>query len=72
MLAHFRIDRAVSALLAQISQVLLNCLNFSLQFCEIGFQLCDLFGFRLISPLKVSGMSAAFTTAIAATTAPLI
>jgi hypothetical protein len=54
--------------------MLLYGLHFSLQVFEIGFQFCDLFSLRLVAPLKVSGMSAAFTTAaaIAATATPLI
>jgi hypothetical protein len=57
---------------AQISQVLLDCLNFSFQFFEISFQFSDLFSLRLIAPLKVPGVSATFTAAIATTAAPLI
>jgi hypothetical protein len=54
--------------------MLLDCLHFSFQLTGIGFQFCDLFSLRLVAPLKVSGVSVAFTiaVAIAATTAPLI
>jgi hypothetical protein len=52
----------------------LYCLYFSFQLIEISFQFCDLFSLRLVAPLKVSGVSVAFTiaVAIARTTAPLI
>jgi hypothetical protein len=54
--------------------MLLYRLLFGFQLIEIGFQFFDLFSLRLVAPLKVSGVSAAFTTAaaIAATSAPLI
>jgi hypothetical protein len=54
--------------------MLLYCLYFSFQLIEIGFQFRDLFSLRLVTPLKVSGVSAAFTiaAAIAAAATPLI
>jgi hypothetical protein len=53
----------------QICQVLLNCLNFLLKLIEISFQFSDLLFLGLEAPLKVSIVSAAFTTAITITAA---
>jgi hypothetical protein len=53
------------SLFPQVSQLLLDCLHFQLEFAEIGLQDSHLFRLGLVPALKVTVISAAFTAAVA-------
>jgi hypothetical protein len=61
---NFQVE-ATLFLFPQISQVLLDCLDFEFQLAEIAFQSRDLFLFGLVATLEMTAAPAAFTTAVA-------